>query len=130
MGLRKEKTDRVKKIVILEEQIMITMDDETNFTYVVERNTNVNHHKAWVMNIIACAESIVSEIRDEQDAQMKRMSQLYADEDHYEWASDLYLLNHLMNQGDEDWVDGEMRDNNTSDGEDQYGEYDDDEYDY
>ena len=124
MGLREEKTDRVKKIVILEEQIMITMDDEVNFTYVVERNTNVNHHKAWVMNIIACAESIVSEIRDEQDAQMKRMSQLYADEDHYEWAND------LMNQGDEDWVDGEMRNNNTSDGEDQYGEYNDDEYDY
>ena len=124
MGLRKEKTDRVKKIVVLEEQIMITMDDETSFTYVVERNTNVNHHKAWVMNIIACAESIVSEIRDEQDAQMKRMSQLYADEDHYEWASD------LMNQGDEDWVDGEMRNNNTSDGEGEYGEYNDDEYDY
>ncbi len=124
MGLRKEKTDKVKKIVILEEQIMITMDDEVNFTYVVERNTNVNHHKAWVMNIIACAESIVSEIRDEQEETMKRMSQLYADEDHYEWA------NELDNRGDEDWVDGEMRDNNTSDGEDQYGEYNDDEYDY
>ncbi len=81
MGLRKKKTDKVKKIVILEEQMMITMDDETNFTYVVERNTNVNHHKAWVMNIIACAESIVSEIRDEQEETMKRMSQLYADED-------------------------------------------------
>ncbi len=124
MGLRKKKTDKVKKIVILEEQMMITMDDETNFTYVVERNTNVNHHKAWVMNIIACAESIVSEIRDEQEETMKRMSQLYADEDHYEWA------NELNNRGDEDWVDGEMRDNNTSDGEDQYGEYNDDEYDY
>ena len=124
MGLRKAKTDRVKKIVILEKQIMITMDDEVNFTYVVERNTNVSHHQAWVMNIIACAESIVSEIRDEQDAQIKRMSQLYADEDHYEWAND------LNNQGDEDWVDGEMRDNNVSDGEGQYGEYDDDEYDY
>ncbi len=124
MGLRKEKTDRVKKIVILEEQIMITMDDETNFTYVVERNTNVSHHKAWVMNIIACAESIVSEIRDEQDAQIKRMSQLYADEDHYEWAND------LNNRGDEDWIDGEERDNNTSDGDNQYGEYDDEEYDY
>jgi len=124
MGLRKKKTDRVKKIVILEEQIMITMDDETNFTYVVERNTNVNHHKAWVMNIIACAESIVSEIRDEQEVVMKRMSQLYADEDHFEWASE------LNNRGDEDWVDGEMRDNDSSDGEDQYGEYNDDEYDY
>ncbi len=124
MGLRKKKTDKVKKIVILEEQMMITMDDETNFTYVVERNTNVNHHKAWVMNIIACAESIVSEIRDEQEETMKRMSQLYADEDHYEWA------NELNNRGDEDWVDGEMRDNNSSDGEDQYGEYNDDEYDY
>ena len=124
MGLRKSKTDKVKKIVILEEQLMITMDDEVNFTYVVERNTNVSHHQAWIMNIIACAESIVSEIRDEQDAQIKRMSQLYADEDHYEWA------NELMNRGDEDWVDGEMRDNNTSDGEDQYGEYNDDEYDY
>ena len=77
MGLRKEKTDKVKKIVILEEQLMITMDDKTNFTYVVERNTNVNHHQAWIMNIIACAESIVSEIRVEQYAQMKRMSQLY-----------------------------------------------------
>ena len=32
-------------------------------------------------------------------------------------------------RGDEDWVDGEMRDNNASDGEGQYGEYDDDEYD-
>ena len=124
MGLRKAKTDKVKKIVILEKQIMITMDDEVNFTYVVERNTNVSHHKAWIMNIIACAESIVKEIRDEQDAQIKRMSQLYADEDHYEWAND------LMNQGDEDWVDGEMRDNNASDGEGQYGEYDDEEYDY
>ena len=124
MGLRKAKTDKVKKIVILEEQIMITMNDETSFTYVVERNTNVNHHQAWIMNIIACAESIVSEIRDEQDAQIKRMSQLYADEDHYEWAND------LNNQGDEDWVDGEMRDNNTSDGEGEYGEYDDEEYDY
>ncbi len=124
MGLRKKKTDKVKKIVILEEQMMITMDDETNFTYVVERNTNVNHHKAWVMNIIACAESIVSEIRDEQEETMKRMSQLYADEDHYEWA------NELNNRGDEDWVDGEMRDNDSSDGEDQYGEYNDDEYDY
>jgi len=124
MGLRKKKTDKVKKIVILEEQMMITMDDETNFTYVVERNTNVNHHKAWVMNIIACAESIVSEIRDKQEETMKRMSQLYADEDHYEWA------NELDNRGDEDWVDGEMRDNDSSDGEDQYGEYDDDEYDY
>ena len=124
MGLRKEKTDKVKKIVILEEQLMITMDDETNFTYVVERNTNVNHHQAWIMNIIACAESIVSEIRVEQDAQMKRMSQLYADEDHFEWASE------LNNRGDEDWVDGEMRDNDSSDGEDQYGEYNDDEYDY
>jgi len=124
MGLRKKKTDKVKKIVILEEQMMITMDDETNFTYVVERNTNVNHHKAWVMNIIACAESIVSEIRDEQEEAMKRMSQLYADEDHYEWA------NELNNRGDEDWVDGEMRDNDSSDGEDQYGEYNDDEYDY
>ncbi len=124
MGLRKEKTDKVKKIVILEEQLMITMDDETNFTYVVERNTNVNHHQAWIMNIIACAESIVSEIRDEQEVVMKRMSQLYADEDHYEWASE------LNNRGDEDWVDGEMRDNDSSDGEDQYGEYNDDEYDY
>ena len=124
MGLRKEKTDKVKKIVILEEQLMITMDDETNFTYVVERNTNVNHHQAWIMNIIACAESIVSEIRDEQEVIMKRMSQLYADEDHYEWASE------LNNRGDEDWVDGEMRDNDSSDGEDQYGEYNDDEYDY
>ena len=124
MGLRKEKTDKVKKIVILEEQLMITMDDETNFTYVVERNTNVNHHQAWIMNIIACAESIVSEIRVEQDAQIKRMSQLYADEDHFEWASE------LNNRGDEDWVDGEMRDNDSSDGEDQYGEYNDDEYDY
>ena len=124
MGLRKAKTDKVKKIVILEEQIMITMDDEVNFTYVVERNTNVSHHQAWIMNIIACAESIVNEIRDEQDAQIKRMRQLYADEDHYEWAND------LMNQGDEDWVDGEMRDNNTSDGEGEYGEYDDEEYDY
>lgn len=124
MGLRKEKTDKVKKIVILEEQLMITMDDEVNFTYVVERNTNVNHHQAWIMNIIACAESIVSEIRDEQEVVMKRMSQLYADEDHYEWA------NELNNQGDEDWVDGEMRDNDSSDGEDQYGEYIDDEYDY
>ena len=124
MGLRKKKTDKVKKIVILEEQMMITMDGETNFTYVVERNTNVNHHKAWVMNIIACAESIVSEIRDEQEEVMKRMSQLYADEDHYEWA------NELDNRGDEDWVDGEMRNNDSSDGEDQYGEYDDDEYDY
>ena len=124
MGLRKEKTDKVKKIVILEEQLMITMDDETNFTYVVERNTNVNHHQAWIMNIIACAESIVSEIRDEQEVVMKRMSQLYADEDHYEWASE------LNNRGDEDWVDGEMRNNDSSDGEDQYGEYNDDEYDY
>ena len=124
MGLRKKKTDKVKKIVILEEQMMITMDDETNFTYVIERNTNVNNHKAWVMNIIACAESIVSEIRDEQEEAMKRMSQLYADEDHYEWA------NELDNRGDEDWVDGEMRDNDSSDGEDQYGEYNDDEYDY
>ena len=124
MGLRKAKTDRVKKIVILEKQIMITMDDEVNFTYVVEQNTNVSHHQAWIMNIIACAESIVSEIRDEQDAQIKRMSQLYADDDHYEWAND------LMNQGDEDWVDGEMRDNNASDGDIQYGEYDDEEYDY
>ena len=124
MGLRKAKTDRVKKIVILEKQIMITMDDEVNFTYVVERNTNVSHHQAWIMNIIACAESIVSEIRDEQGAQIKRMRQLYADEDHYEWAND------LNNQGDEDWVDGEMRDNNSSDGESEYGEYDDDEYDY
>ena len=124
MGLRKEKTDKVKKIVILEEQLMITMDDETNFTYVVERNTNVNHHQAWIMNIIACAESIVSEIRDEQEVIMKRMSQLYADEDHYEWASE------LNNRGDEDWVDGEMRDNDSSDGEDHYGEYDDYEYDY
>ena len=124
MGLRKAKTDRVKKIVILEKQIMITMDDEVNFTYVVEQNTNVSHHQAWIMNIIACAESIVSEIRDEQDAQIKRMSQLYADEDHYEWAND------LNNQGDEDWVDGEMRDNNASDGDIQYGEYDDEEYDY
>jgi len=124
MGLRKKKTDKVKKIVILEEQLMITMDDEVNFTYVVERNTNVNHHQAWIMNIIACAESIVSEIRDEQEAVMKRMSQLYADEDHFEWA------NELNNRGDEDWVDGEMRDNDSSDGEDQYGEYNDDEYDY
>jgi len=124
MGLRKKKTDRVKKIVILEEQIMITMDDEVNFTYVVERNTNVKHHQAWIMNIIACAESIVSEIRDEQEVVMKRMSQLYADEDHFEWA------NELNNRGDEDWVDGEMRDNDSSDGEDQYGEYNDDEYDY
>jgi hypothetical protein len=126
MGLRKEKTDKVKKIVILEEQLMITMDDETNFTYVVERNTNVNHHQAWIMNIIACAESIVSEIRDEQEVVMKRMSQLYADEDHYEWASE------LNNRGDEDWVDGEMRDNDSSDGEGHYGEYDDDhdEYEY
>ena len=124
MGLRKEKTDKVKKIVILEEQLMITMDDEVNFTYVVERNTNVNHHQAWIMNIIACAESIVSEIRDEQEVVMKRMSQLYADEDHYEWADE------LNNRGDEDWVDGEMRDNDSSDGEDQYGEYNDDEYDY
>ena len=124
MGLRKEKTDKVKKIVILEEQLMITMDDEVNFTYVVERNTNVNHHQAWIMNIIACAESIVSEIRDEQEAVMKRMSQLYADEDHFEWADE------LNNRGDEDWVDGEMRDNDSSDGEDQYGEYNDDEYDY
>ena len=125
MGLRKKKTDKVKEIVILEEQIMITMDDETNFTYVVERNTNVGHHKAWVMNIIACAESIVSEIRDEQEEVMKRMSQLYADEDHYEWAND------LNNRGDEDWIDGEERnDNDSSDGEDQYGEYNDDEYDY
>jgi len=124
MGLRKKKTDRVKKIVILEEQIMITMDDEVNFTYVVERNTNVKHHQAWIMNIIACAESIVSEIRDEQEAVMKRMSQLYADEDHFEWADE------LNNRGDEDWVDGEMRDNDSSDGEDQYGEYNDDEYDY
>ena len=124
MGLRKKKTDKVKKIVILEEQMMITMDGETNFTYVVERNTNVNHHKAWVMNIIACAESIVSEIRDEQEEVMKRMSQLYADEDHYEWA------NELNNRGDEDWVDGEERnDNDSSDGEDQYGEVG-DEYDY
>ena len=124
MGLRKKKTDKVKKIVILEEQMMITMDGETNFTYVVERNTNVNHHKAWVMNIIACAESIVSEIRDEQEEVMKRMSQLYADEDHYEWA------NELDNRGDEDWVDGEERnDNDSSDGEDQYGEVG-DEYDY
>jgi len=124
MGLRKEKTDKVKKIVILEEQIMITMDDEVNFTYVVERNTNVKHHQAWIMNIIACAESIVSEIRDEQEVVMKRMSQLYADEDHFEWADE------LNNRGDEDWVDGEMRDNDSSDGEDQYGEYNDDEYDY
>ena len=125
MGLRKKKTDKVKEIVILEEQIMITMDDETNFTYVVERNTNVGHHKAWVMNIIACAESIVGEIRDEQEEVMKRMSQLYADEDHYEWAND------LNNRGDEDWIDGEERNNNdSSDGEDQYGEYNDDEYDY
>ena len=124
MGLRKEKTDKVKKIVILEEQLMITMDDEVNFTYVVERNTNVNHHQAWIMNIIACAESIVSEIRDEQEVVMKRMSQLYADEDHFEWADE------LNNRGDEDWVDGEMRDNDSSDGEDQYGEYNDDEYDY
>jgi len=124
MGLRKKKTDRVKKIVILEEQIMITMDDEVNFTYVVERNTNVKHHQAWIMNIIACAESIVSEIRDEQEVVMKRMSQLYADEDHFEWADE------LNNRGDEDWVDGEMRDNDSSDGEDQYGEYNDDEYDY
>ena len=124
MGLRKKKTDKVKKIVILEEQLMITMDDEVNFTYVVERNTNVNHHQAWIMNIIACAESIVSEIRDEQEVVMKRMSQLYADEDHFEWA------NELNNRGDEDWVDGEMRDNDSSDGEDQYGEYNDDEYDY
>ena len=123
MGLRKAKTDKVKKIVILEEQLMITMDDETNFTYVVERNTNVNHHQAWIMNIIACAESIVSEIRVEQDAQIKRMIQLYADEDHFEWASE------LNNRGDEDWVDGEDR----SDDEDNssYGEgYDDGEYDY
>ncbi len=124
MGLRKEKTDKVKKIVILEEQLMITMDDEVNFTYVVERNTNVNHHQAWIMNIIACAESIVSEIRDEQEVVMKRMSQLYADEDHFEWADE------LNNRGDEDWVDGEMRDNDSSDGEDGYGEYNDDEYDY
>jgi hypothetical protein len=124
MGLRKKKTDKVKKIVILEEQLMITMDDEVNFTYVVERNTNVNHHQAWIMNIIACAESIVSEIRDEQEVVMKRMSQLYADEDHFEWADE------LNNRGDEDWVDGEMRDNDSSDGEDQYGEYNDDEYDY
>ena len=124
MGLRKKKTDKVKKIVILEEQMMITMDGETNFTYVVERNTNVNHHKAWVMNIIACAESIVSEIRDEQEETMKRMSQLYADEDHYEWA------NELDNRGDEDWIDGEERnDNNSSDGDIQYGEVG-DEYDY
>ena len=124
MGLRKKKTDKVKKIVILEEQMMITMDGETNFTYVVERNTNVNHHKAWVMNIIACAESIVSEIRDEQEEVMKRMSQLYADEDHYEWA------NELDNRGDEDWVDGEERnDNDSSDGDIQYGEVG-DEYDY
>ena len=125
MGLRKKKTDKAKEIVILEEQIMITMDDETNFTYVVERNTNVNHHKAWVMNIIACAESIVGEIRDEQEEVMKRMSQLYADEDHYEWAND------LNNRGDEDWINGEeRRDNDSSDGEGQYGEYNDDEYDY
>jgi len=124
MGLRKKKTDKVKKIVILEEQLMITMDDEVNFTYVVERNTNVKHHQAWIMNIIACAESIVSEIRDEQEVVMKRMSQLYADEDHFEWADE------LNNRGDEDWVDGEMRDNDSSDGEDQYGEYNDDEYDY
>ena len=125
MGLRKKKTDKVKEIVILEEQIMITMDDETNFTYVVERNTNVGHHKAWVMNIIACAESIVGEIRDEQEEVMKRMSQLYADEDHYEWAND------LNNRGDEDWINGEERnDNDSSDGEGQYGEYNDDEYDY
>ena len=62
-------------------------------------------------------------LEDAFSNQIKKMSQLYANEDHYEWA------NEINNQGDEDWVDGEDR----SDDEDNssYGEgYDDEEYDY
>ena len=89
MGLRAEHKDKVKSITILDDTIMIHMDNDVNTTFSFDRNTEDTPDRAWVDNIIACAESLVRNTRDEKVRGRKYMSKLYANETHYEWTDDL-----------------------------------------
>ena len=89
MGLRKDNKAKVKSITILDDSIMIKMDDDINSTFVFDRNTKDTPDRAWVDNIIACAESLIENARDKRVQSRKYMSKLYANERHHEWADDL-----------------------------------------
>ena len=89
MGLRAEHKDKVKSITILDDTIMIHMDNDVKTTFSFDRNTEDTPDRAWVDNIIACAESLVQNSRDEKVRGRKYMSKLYANETHHEWINDL-----------------------------------------
>ena len=122
MGLRADNKDKVKSITILDDSIMIHMDNDVKSTFVFDRNTEDTPDRAWVDNIIACAESLIGNARDEKVRSRKYMSKLYANERHHEWVSDLY-------NDHEDFIDEvEKYNNKSSDGGD-YGDVG-DEYDH
>lgn len=122
MGLRADNKDKVKSITILDDSIMIHMDNDIKSTFVFDRNIEDTPDRAWVDNIIACAESLIENSRDEKVRSRKYMSKLYANERHHEWVNDLY-------NDHEDFVDEvEKHNNKSSDGGD-YGDVG-DEYDH
>ena len=122
MGLRADNKDKVKSITILDDSIMIHMDNDVKSTFVFDRNTEDTPDRAWVDNIIACAESLIGNSRDEKVRSRKYMSKLYANESYHEWVNDLY-------NDHEDFVDEvEKHNNKSSDGGD-YGDVG-DEYDH
>jgi hypothetical protein len=89
MGLRAEHKDKVKSITILDDSIMIHMDNDIKSTFVFDRNIEDTPDRAWVDNIIACADSLIKNSRDEKVRSRKYMSKLYANENHYEWTDDI-----------------------------------------
>ncbi len=126
MGLRIEHKDKVKSITILDDSIMIHMDNDVKSTFVFDRNTDRNTgdeiDRAWVDNIIACAESLIRKSRDEKVRSRKYMSKLYANEKHHDWVGDLY-------NDHEDFIDEVERHNNKSSDGGDYGDVG-DEYDH
>jgi hypothetical protein len=89
MGLRADNKDKVKSITILDDTIMIHMDNDVKTTFSFDRNTEDTPDRAWVDNIIACAESLVQNSRDEKVRSRKYMSKLYAKENHHEWTDEM-----------------------------------------
>ena len=89
MGLRADNKDKVKSITIIDDSIMIHMDNDVKSTFVFDRNTEDTPDRAWVDNIIACAESLIKNARDKKVQSRKYMSKLYANENHYEWTDDI-----------------------------------------
>ncbi len=122
MGLRADNKDKVKSITILDDSIMIHMDNDVKSTFVFDRNIEDTPDRAWVDNIIACAESLIGKSRDEKVRSRKYMSKLYANEKHHDWVGDLY-------NDHEDFIDEVERHNNKSSDGGDYGDVG-DEYDH